>query len=159
MATLSISKHLFPKRFGHFDTIDEDQFEACRLTKSLYEFGQQPSSATAEVDDDVDEGIAEKSPSLDSSQNEDDGEDDGFIERMKTIAIRKPDGIRNTYRRKSMLPSLCVLRNDDPKDSWNYDELNDLRLKFMSLLSDSSVSTSSSMIKSESSSDDYEVGL
>jgi hypothetical protein len=172
------SSHNDYKRFRNFNTIDEDQFEVPNLllTKSLYSFKKPTQALDYDetgflVDNDVRKRIAGISPSpeetntpVDANNNDDeenkDNEDDGFfIERMQTIAIRKSENgaTHNKYRRKSMFPTLLGNEEGISKNSWNYDEINDLRLKFISLLSDSGVSTcSSSMIKSDSS-DTYEV--
>ena len=72
-----------------------------------------------------------------------------YIERMQTISIRKK--LLSNERRKSVyqLVNNCnENNNNNNNNNWNYDELNELKMKFLSLLS----SDGSKMDVSESSS-------
>jgi hypothetical protein len=57
-----------------------------------------------------------------------------LIERMQTISIRKNCNL-NANRRKSVYHANCNYGEKRESTNWNYDELNELKMKFLSLLS------------------------
>lgn len=133
------------------DTILKQTLNANSLIGSLIEMKDFQQSA-ANQQHDSEKTTTNSSASihtLKSDDNDDqviDGDNDLFIERMQTISIRKNiskssnNGVN--YRRKSVHQINTPIENNvkntkRESNFWNYDELNELKMKFLSLLTSS----------------------
>jgi len=87
--------------------------------------------------------------------NDSDNEIDSNIERMQTISIRKNNNNINKARRKSAYQSASIHEEKNVKINWNYDELNELKIKFLSLLSSAQTTESLTEINQDQRKDYY----